>query len=205
MWRGIVPTLFGAVPKSWDTFNLIVWTMKSNQTNILVIAPYTKRFGLALFRGSELIHFSVRPYKIIKRPSSVNTFSSAATSVFLRGFGPTMIIMKALTIRQAKSENQKAFLHKVRQFAQGASIPFEEVDLEYVKAQVFDNKQSRHQVLFMKLALAFPELSKMVDFQNASQAEYYTPVLSAIAIGAMGLHRSATSANGAPVSLAPVS
>jgi hypothetical protein len=161
--------------------------MKPINLNTLVIAPYTKRFGIAVFGRSELLHFSVHQYKTIRDSVGRDSSNQSGVGELISDFKPKMIMLKSLTVRQGKSEVQRDFSREVMRIAAAESIRVDEVDFDRIKSKFPGNQKITQRQLFANLAVTFPELTRIVKFQNPAQAEYYTPVLSAIAIGASEL------------------
>ena len=155
--------------------------MRKKQYNLLVIAPYSKWFGVAVFSKLQLLEFAVRKYH--DRTFDIDRDLCHATDL-INEFKPTNVIVKALTIRQIGAEKQVNILNGLRRAAALMQIPFTEVDLDGAKQSLLKDRGATIETLFEKVRGSFPELSRIASFQNRSQREYYTPLLSAVAIGA---------------------
>ena len=166
--------------------------MKPTYMNTLVIAPYTKRFGIAVFGRVELLHFSVHQYKSIRNRIGRPSPDEFEIAELIDDFKPNKVLLKSLTIRQANSPVQQNFFREIKRTAATESIPVEEVDFDGVTSTVVGWQKLTHRQLFTKLADTFPELTRLTKFQNPAQEEYYKPVLSAIAIGASSVNSHPT-------------
>lgn len=155
--------------------------MRRNQNIILIIAPYSKWFGVAVFSKLHLLEFAVRKYN--DRTFDMDRDFCHATEL-INEFRPTNVVVKALTIRQIGAEKQVNILDGLRREAALMQIPFTEVDLDGAKQSLLKDSRATVGALFEKIGKSFPELSRIASFQNRSQREYYTPLLSAVAIGA---------------------
>lgn len=147
----------------------------------MAVAPYSKWFGVAVFSNANLLHFAVCKY--YDRTFDVDGDLRHATKL-INEFKPTIILVKALTARQLGAEKQANILNAIKHVAGKLAIRFTEVDLEGVKHTFLEDRGATLEELFVKVGTSFPELSRMTAFQNRSQRGYYTPVLSAVAIGA---------------------
>lgn len=155
--------------------------MRTKQLTILAIASYSKGFGVAVFSNSNLLHFAVCKY--YDRRFDVEEDLRHATEL-IDEFMPTIILVKALTARQLRAKRQIHILDGIKRVAGRMAISFTEVDLDNAKQALLKDRDSTLGALFTKVGGSFPEVSRMASFQNRSQREYYTPLLSAVAIGA---------------------
>jgi hypothetical protein len=157
--------------------------MDQANTNTLVIAPYTKRFGIAVFGQLELLHYAVHQYKAPWNRSGVRSSDAAPIGQMISDLRPKMILIKSLTVRQAKANAQQSFVQEIKQLAEAASVPCREVEIENLTGRRLAKSKTTKRDLFVNLAIIYPELARIVKFQNLSQEQYYRPLLSAIAIG----------------------
>jgi hypothetical protein len=157
--------------------------MERSRLNVLIIAPYTKRFGIAVFRDSKLLYFSVKTFRLPRTAESVKMETSMEIENLIQEFSPNLVIVKALTERQIGSDNQRQVTREVRRLANIAAVPIKVISFEDVKRKVSSRNRPTKMSTFRVLKGVYPELARFIQFQNRSQEEYYTPLLSSIAIG----------------------
>lgn len=155
--------------------------MRTKQPILLVVAPYSKWFGVAVFSKLHLLDFAVRKYN--DRKFDMDGSNCHATEL-INEFRPTKVVVKALTIRQIGAKKQMNILDGLKRSAALMQIPIMEFDLDGAKQTLLKDRTATLEALFEKVGKSFPELSRIALFQNRSQREYYTPLLSAVAIGA---------------------
>lgn len=157
--------------------------MQTSKTNILIVAPYTKRLGIAVFSNADLIHFAVKTLRSPRTIESVNTEISIQLKHLSRKFAPRLVIIKALSKRQRSSEKQQHMARAIRQFAAAKGIESKDVAFDRVKQKLSVEGRPTMATTFTTVRRAFPELARFDHFQNPSQRIYYTSLLSAVAIG----------------------
>lgn len=157
--------------------------MKKTFTSLIVITPYTKRFGVAVFSGTELSYFGV---KTLPTPRTLDSIRGATTrhlKNLIIEFSPTVVVIKTLTGSQMNSEKHRHLAETVKQVSESAGIPAQDRSFEIIKQKLAQSKYPTMEEAFTKLRKVYPELSKVGEFQNRSQREYYAPLLTAVAIG----------------------
>lgn len=157
--------------------------MKKSAIKVIVITPFTKRFGIAVFSNSELLYFAVKTYKNPRTIESIKAEATQKLKNLIDEFKPELIIAKSLTRRQAVTNDHTLLVETIRCVAKLVSVPVDEVSFEEARRKlVFNNRPTKSRT-FAVLQNIYPELTRFIHFQNRSQREYYTPLLSAVAIG----------------------
>lgn len=153
------------------------------RTNTIVVTPYTKRFGIAVFQRGELFYFGVRTFR---RPRTVESISEETTeklSDLLDRFKPILVIVKALTKHQARSFKHKEVVQTIKHTLSITGVPIKESSFEEARQRFGTEDKPPKASTFAILQKLYPELNRFVQFQNRYQSEYYTPMLAAIVIG----------------------
>ncbi len=147
----------------------------------LIIAPYSKRFGVSVFHGRELIYFAVITYP--PKLEDLLRFQRKTVKKLIRRFVPGKILLKNLTARQLASLRQRQITDCVRLIAGHAKIPVDDVSFEQAKRVLTKNGRTTNRMAFEQVEDRFPELAGIVLHQNRWQREYYTVLLSPIVMG----------------------
>jgi hypothetical protein len=100
----------------------------------------------------------------------------------IREFTPKLIIVKSLSEYQKKSENQRRVVKEIVRTAELSAIRVKQSAFEDAKRKLVMDKPTKTKI-FSILKEIYPELLPLAQFQNRWQAEYYTPILAAVAIG----------------------
>jgi len=157
--------------------------MNFSKHKILIIAPFTKRLGFAVFDNAELLYFAVKTFKLPRTGASIRAEVSQSMKNLIREFKPRLVLLKTLNSRQIKSENLTYAFSQVKCEAKFRKLPIKEISFEKVKRELCATDKATKAVLFKRLSAVYPELKLLASFQNSSQAEYYNSLFSAVAIG----------------------
>ncbi len=157
--------------------------MKNSPKTILVVTPYTQRFGIAVFKGEELLHFAVMTFQRPRTTGSIEIETTKKMKALMNVFMPSLVVMKSLTKLQAASENHRQVAKVVSRIMQLATVPIKEISFEEARYRLVTGKRPTKGRTFEVIEKIYPELSRFMHFQNRHQSEYYTPMLSAVTIG----------------------
>lgn len=157
--------------------------MNNGKNRVLVVAPYSQRLGVAIFAGSDLIHYAVKTFKLPRTEQSVMVETSAQMRLLINEFRPKSVMVKKLSRRQISSRNQRAILEQVEIEANTARLLTQEFSFEDAKQELSEGVGPTNTAAFRALIHVYPELEKLSHFQNRHQKEYYVPLLTAVAIG----------------------
>jgi hypothetical protein len=162
--------------------------MNTPGTTILVVAPYTKRFGIAVFCDAELLYYGV---KTLARPRTLESIRSEVITRLNRlidEFSPELVVIKHLSQRQARSEKQKQVGIEIRRIARENGIASKHVQLDEVNKKLSTDGRPTMAQTFSTLLTVYPELARFSLIRNRSQREYYSAVISAVAVGFIHQH-----------------
>ncbi|MBA2335309.1 MAG: hypothetical protein H0V90_10280 [Blastocatellia bacterium] len=157
--------------------------MKKALENLLVVTPFSKRFGIAVFRHGELLYFAVNSYRQPRTLDSIQADAMMKLKNLFDKFTPGLIILKSLTRHQAASNNHRHVVMTIKSIAKMYSVPVEEISFKDARCKLLTGQVPTYNRTFATLRDTFPELTRFTLFQNRSQREYYMPLLSAVAIG----------------------
>ena len=157
--------------------------MTTIPNRVLVTAPYSQRLGVAVFAGSDLIHYAVKTFRLPRTERSVRCETSAQLNQLFDEFRPRSLIIKKLSRRQIKSPNQRAVVAQLSADASEAGIRIAELSFEEAKRDLSEGSVVTNAEAFLTLLRIYPELERLGHFRNRHQREYYVPVLTAVAIG----------------------
>jgi hypothetical protein len=143
--------------------------MKKTSRTLLVVTPYTKRFGIAVFERKELLHFGVKTLPAPRTIDSVRLETARHLKDVISEFSPSVVVIK--TQLKEKGERHREIELTVKEVSRSAGIPTQTRSVGSMKGR------------YLKIRTVYPELSRFDHFQNRSQREYYSPLLSAVAIG----------------------
>jgi hypothetical protein len=156
---------------------------EDSHNHFLVITPYTKRLGIAVFRDTELVYFGVKTFQRPRTRDSIRDETTKAMTQLIREFKPRSVILKSLTTHQAASDKHRRVAATISQIVKIAGIRSEERSFEDARRKIVGENGSQKNRAFAVLCQLYPELGRFIQFQNRSQEEYYTPMLAAITIG----------------------
>lgn len=150
----------------------------------MVAAPYSRRLGVAVFAGSDLLHYAVKTFRLPRTERSVRSETSAQINRLFDEFRPARLMIKKLSRRQVSSSNQQAVIEQLSTDATAARIPIAEISFDKAKRDLsLAGSAVTNAEAFLTLMRSYPELERFGRFRNRHQKEYYVPVLTAIAIG----------------------
>ena len=155
----------------------------SKENTLIVFAVFTKRFGIAVFNHECLLYFAVKTIRACGVKRSVQTQISQPVENLVSEFDPQLVLVKTLTRQQKSSEKLRFVLRQIKREINRHEISAKDISLELVKKKLCADTKPTKANLFTTLAETYPELKRLIRFQNLSQAEYYNSLLSAVAIG----------------------
>lgn len=155
--------------------------------NLLIVTPYTKRLGMAVFQHGELIYFGVKTFRRPRTAESISDETSKKLGELLNKFNPAFVIVKSLTKHQTSSEKHKGITRTIKRTLNTAAICIKESSFEEARRNLVTEDKPTKNSAFAILRKRYPELARFVHFQNRHQSEYYTPMLAAITIGLANL------------------
>lgn len=163
--------------------------MTIKEETILSVAPGTRRFGAAVFRNGELLHFAVHPLGKLaatgrfKNGESLSDAVARALKPLLQRFEPRVLVLKELNRQQLKSANLRSVFEAFRAETKPAGIETRTISFETVKKLFCSKKKPTKAKVFAKLASFFPELAQFANHPSRWQRKYYATMLIAAAAG----------------------
>lgn len=157
--------------------------MKSLSKTILAIAPGKREFGIAVFNGIELAHFSLRTVKSKRSKKLLKTEIVEMMQECITTFQPQVIAIKTISQYQQKSMILKSILRIVERQAEACKIPWIGISTNQVKAMLSNDEKSTQRKAFENLTIFYPELRQFTDRPNKWQNEYYHNLFSAVSVG----------------------
>ncbi len=158
--------------------------MHLSRSSFIVMAPYTKRIGFAVFCRGDLVDFGIKTFRSPRTNKSISEETAKECRKLIAEFEPRFLIVKSISDWQKGSDHQHAVSLTIRKVAVASGVRTKEASFETAEQLLTSSVRPTKRVAFEKLQNRFPELARYVSFQNRSQSEYYTTVLSAITIGA---------------------
>ena len=153
------------------------------RNHFLVVTPYTKRLGIAVFQHAELVYFGVKTFQRPRTVASISDETAEKLTELIDEFKPRLVILKSLTMHQTGSDKHRHVAGTIRHIVNIAGLPSEERSFEDARRDLLTENAPQKNRAFEVLRKLYPELARFIQFQNRSQEEYYTPMLAAITIG----------------------
>ncbi|MFN0279176.1 MAG: hypothetical protein ACKVRN_11315 [Pyrinomonadaceae bacterium] len=157
--------------------------MNTSANNLLIVTPYTKRLGMAVFQDGELIYFGVKTFKRPRTAESISDETANKLGELLDQFNPALVIVKSLTTHQTGSVKHRGIARTIKRTLNTVGISIVESSFEEARRNLVAEDNPPKKSAFAILRKLYPELARFVYFQNRHQSEYYTPMLAAITIG----------------------
>lgn len=161
-------------------------------TRILVITPYTKRIGIAFFDGRELVYFAVKTFRRPRTMGSIRGETRLRVVYLIRRFKPAILIVKSVSSYQHASQNHREISRSIRVTARRAKVATRSISFESAKRQIVLSGRMTKKRTFRILGQRYPAIARYVPIRNRDEDEYYTPLLSAVAVGSCYARRRVT-------------
>jgi hypothetical protein len=146
---------------------------------LLVIAPYTKHMGLAVFRDHELVYFAVKTFTRPRTPVSIYQATTKHVKAVLKRFGTAKIALDSLDRNSSVITTRRIAIEAAGKVAEQLLVPVISLSFASVKNRLSTTKAE----VFATMLRHYPELARYANNQNRSQLEYSTPLLTAVALG----------------------
>jgi hypothetical protein len=159
---------------------------------ILAIAPGKREIGIAVFRGFELCHFSITEIKRGIPKHRLKDECAALAQKLIYMFGPGALVFRAISGYQESSLRLKPILKAFRVQAGKQRVPLVEITLAQVRTTLCPKDKPTQKIAFQNLCELYPGLRQYLDRPSAWQNQYYTVLLSAVAIGFVYLKLNAS-------------
>lgn len=160
--------------------------MKSSRP-VLAIAPGKRFFGIAVFQGTELTHFSIRRLRNDKSTTFLKKAISALVNQLLYEFHPQMVVVRSQSKYQKLSTTVGSAIKLIEHETNAKRVKLVTVCLEEVRLALGTAKQSSQKSAFRNLANIYPELKQFLNRPNKAQIEYYHNLLAAVSVGVVFL------------------
>ena len=136
-----------------------------------------------MFDCGELFDFGVKTFTAPRTAEIVGVDAGNITRRLIARFKPSGIVVNRFGGYHPRPIVLERAVTEIKDVAQSFCIPLELVDSRLVNTTQIDKANGGNSAGFALVGETFPELRRIVHFQNRSQREYYSPVLSAVAIG----------------------
>lgn len=163
--------------------------MTSRVPTLLGIAPGTREFGVAVFRGFELVYFAVRTFR--RRaisPRHLKREVIAFWEDFYEVYRPEILALKEINQYQRTSPNLLLVSECLKDQAQKSQVLSMEVTLAQIRSLLGDCKKTTNKRVFRAIAALYPELQQYENRPSQGQREYYAHIFSAVAVGLVCLN-----------------
>lgn len=157
--------------------------MKTDDQSIITFVFYAKRLGVAVFRRTELLCFAVKTLPPPRTESRIKTQILQIVKDYIEEFEPNQLIFKTPAKQQVKSNNFRLVERQIKIQARNLGIAVQEISFETVEKAYCNGRKANKITVFKDLSHFYPELNRLVNYQNKWQAEYYNSLLSAVATG----------------------
>ncbi len=158
--------------------------MTSHIPTVLAISLGKKCFGIAVFTGAELTHFS---RQALGRGTVRTLLRTQLTSIFRQmftSFSPQVIVVRAPSQYQKSSTTVAPTTRVIEREAKHRQIPVISISLAEIKARLCADKPATQAKAFLHLARRYPELRPLLIKTSKWQQKYHRPVLAAVSAGA---------------------
>jgi hypothetical protein len=151
---------------------------------VLAIAPGTREFGVAVFRGLELVYFAVKRFK----PSTSAQHLEKEVFVFWKEFSEyyntNVLAYKEINQYQQTSQPLRFIVSSLKKHAAKKRVLIVEISLNQMRRWAGEgNGKFTQKLIFQKIAVLYPELEQFRTRPNKRQKNYYAYILSAVAAG----------------------
>lgn len=160
--------------------------MKSSRP-VLALAPGKRFFGVAVFRGAELTHFSIRRLRNDKSTTPLKKAISALVNQLLSEFQPQIVVVRSQSKYQKLSTTVGSTIRLIEEETNARRVELVAVCLEEIRLILGTGKQSSQKSAFRNLANIYPELKQFLNRPNKAQTEYYHNLLAAVSVGVVFL------------------
>lgn len=165
--------------------------MASKIPVLLAVCPGTRAFGVAIFRGFELVHFVV---KTLKNGTSAKHLKKEVIAIwqeFFENYKPTIFAIKEINQYQRTSQTLCLIADCLKKQAEKNRVQLAEISLTEIRALLGNCKKPTNKKVFQKVVALYPELDQYANRPNKGQRNYYAYIFSAVAVGLVCLNELA--------------
>lgn len=162
--------------------------MKVNLPVVLAIAPGTKEFGVAVFRGFELVYFAVKTFKHGTFAKHLKKEVITFWQEFSGYYNPSLLALKEINQYQQTSPSLQLIADCLKTQAQKSKVLLVEISLAQIRSLLGNCKKPTNKKVFQKVAALYPELEQFQNRPNKGQRDYYAYIFSAVAVGLVCLN-----------------
>lgn len=163
--------------------------MTTKSPILLAISPGTREFGVAVFRGFELIYFGVKTFKNGTSAKHLRKEVTDFWQEFSEHYKPTVLALKEVNQYQQTSQTLLMITDYMKIQAEKSKILFVEISLAQIRSVLDgDNKKPTKKRIFQRVAGLYPELQQYENRPSKWQRNYYAYIFSAVAVGLVCLN-----------------
>jgi len=167
---------------------------RSSSKTILAIAPGKREFGIAVFEGIQLAHFSLRILRNRRSNKCLRKGIVELIQYCICIFQPQVIAVRTISQYQNKSIILKSIVRVVEEQADVNQIPLVEISMDQVKIMLCNNEKPTLTKAFENITVLYPELKQFFSRPNKWQNDYYHNLFSAVSVGVALLRSRSKSA-----------
>jgi Holliday junction resolvasome RuvABC endonuclease subunit len=156
---------------------------------ILGVDTGARQIGFAVFKGKELISYSV---KTIKDKSDLLSLAKMRWIIreILREYEVTKIVLEKIVFVQQHRTFVKVVYDNLKTCLKDLSVPYIEYNPKAIREALCENEKPTKATIALLLAEKYPELSRYFNAPKIWQKRYYSLLLGAVAIGYFHTHEA---------------
>ena len=169
--------------------------MPKNLSTILAVDPGTRKLGVAVLRGGELLFYGVKTVTNRKNPIAVLETVSAYIRNLLKKYRPTMLAVEKMFVTQKNTALLVVVAEQIKAVAKEEELPVDEYAPSTVRKRLCQTGRATKRETAQVLAARFPELNRYYRRTAAWERDYYSNLFDAVAVGVVceeDLKRNAT-------------
>lgn len=157
--------------------------MWNNSSTILAVDPGTRKLGVAVLCGNELLFYGVKTVTNRKNPLLVLETISSYIRILLKKYRPTYLAIEKMFVTQKNSSLLVVAAEQIKATAKEANLPIYEYAPSTVRKRLCQSGRATKRETAEILAERFPELKRYYQRTAAWERDYYGNLFDAVAIG----------------------
>lgn len=150
------------------------------ELNVLAIDPDTRKLGVAVMQGKQLLFYGVKTIKCSQE--KFKQIEKIINSI-LKNYEITVLVIKKIPDSYVNTKEINNIVTYIKKLAQKINIPVFQYFPKFTYSSVCKISNATRKQTANRITIDYPELTRFLDLKKECQKRYYSKIFTAISLG----------------------
>lgn len=150
---------------------------------ILAIDPGTRRIGVAVLEGKELLYYGVKTIRRPKTPREILEDAATLIKNLTTIYQPHILAIEKMSLIQKSESLLVVVAEEMKATAKQEGLSIYEFPPAMVRKQICQKAKATKKETASQIGLFYPELQRHLNYSSKWEELYYANLFDAIAVG----------------------